>query len=502
MGSPLYEQTQFRGRNDNGSQTTATWKAAANTNWTQNADEKFRVRLGIGNTNNTAGTCSWRLQARRYSGSWGDWFDVTSVSSILKAVTSTNYSDNDDTTQQVTSGAFTADNDGMDSGGGLTGSKSVAKATSVEVEYCVQIVSGDVSAGNLIELRAELNDTTAITWTQVPSITVAIVEAHSGSAAVSGVGTTAYTATKTGKVAATSVGIGTTAYTASGARAVTVTVPSVGATAYTGKKTGQSTATIAGIGATAATGEAGSAPEEHSGTAAVAGVGASAYTAAKTGKVAAQAAGIGATAYTGAKGAKVAGLASGVGATAYTGAKGAKSAAAVTGIGATAYTAGGQRIVAVTLSGIGTVVALGGGETPEEHSGSAAVTGIGATGYTGRKGGKGAATATGIGATGYTARGGSAVAVALPGIGIVSVTGGSSTAEEHSGTAAVVGIGTIAVTYRHPIVFIEQDSQVGSTTEYAGQSNGTQGATVGKATAVAHAGLSRSRITKTVKITG
>ncbi|MGD9034531.1 MAG: DUF2341 domain-containing protein, partial [Desulfobacteraceae bacterium] len=47
---PAYDQDSFRARNDNNDETTATWTAAANTNWTQMVDKNFRVRFLVQET--------------------------------------------------------------------------------------------------------------------------------------------------------------------------------------------------------------------------------------------------------------------------------------------------------------------------------------------------------------------------------------------------------------------------------------------------------------------
>jgi hypothetical protein len=47
---PAFTQDSFRGRNDDDNETAATWKAAADTNWTQKVDENFRVRFVISET--------------------------------------------------------------------------------------------------------------------------------------------------------------------------------------------------------------------------------------------------------------------------------------------------------------------------------------------------------------------------------------------------------------------------------------------------------------------
>ena len=45
-----FDQDSFRGRNDDGSEAAATWKANANVNWTQSVDENFRRRLAARTT--------------------------------------------------------------------------------------------------------------------------------------------------------------------------------------------------------------------------------------------------------------------------------------------------------------------------------------------------------------------------------------------------------------------------------------------------------------------
>ena len=47
---PVWTQQNFRGRNDNGSESAATWIANVNTNFSQAVDIAFRVRLSITET--------------------------------------------------------------------------------------------------------------------------------------------------------------------------------------------------------------------------------------------------------------------------------------------------------------------------------------------------------------------------------------------------------------------------------------------------------------------
>ena len=67
------DQDTFRARNDNGDETTATWKAAANINWTQKVDENIRVRFVIQEANGSnAPDMTFQLEYNLNSGGWND----------------------------------------------------------------------------------------------------------------------------------------------------------------------------------------------------------------------------------------------------------------------------------------------------------------------------------------------------------------------------------------------------------------------------------------------
>ena len=72
-------QQSFRGRNDDGSETAATWIAATNTNWTQAADETFRVRFVVQETAGGAASGSYVVQ-RNING--GGWVTVTTAGAV------------------------------------------------------------------------------------------------------------------------------------------------------------------------------------------------------------------------------------------------------------------------------------------------------------------------------------------------------------------------------------------------------------------------------------
>jgi len=169
---PIFDQDSFRGREDDGSETAATWIAAANTDWTQNVDANFRIRFLIQETNGGPNNNS-QLQLQ-YNKNSGGWNDVNGTSSNAQSSLSTHFADDDNTTQQLGSGTFITPNSGMDEDNGLAGELNdidFAGNDEVEVEYCLQLLSADVADGDTIQFRV-LVDSTAISATNTPTVTV------------------------------------------------------------------------------------------------------------------------------------------------------------------------------------------------------------------------------------------------------------------------------------------------------------------------------------------
>src|SRR3989304_5000971 len=130
-------QKTFRGRNDTVGLNSSTFTYFANTNWTQNVDETFRVRFVMQEVGGTANADTFKL---RYSLNGGAYTDVTSASSVVRATLSGQYADHDNTTLLLDgTGTFVA-GDGLESS---TSSDSISLAASgnSEVEYSIQIRS-------------------------------------------------------------------------------------------------------------------------------------------------------------------------------------------------------------------------------------------------------------------------------------------------------------------------------------------------------------------------
>lgn len=173
-----FTQVTFRGRNDDGNETTATWKAAQNANWTQAVDTNFRIRFEIQEGANCAGSNKvWRLQ---YNLASAGWVSVSSSSIVVRASASPNLADAADLTDQLTGGTGTFQGaTGFDEAAGAAGGTlmDVAASGHAEAEFCVQIRSADVTHGQTLQLRMTDNGTALAAYSQMPTITVSEVSA-------------------------------------------------------------------------------------------------------------------------------------------------------------------------------------------------------------------------------------------------------------------------------------------------------------------------------------
>jgi len=164
----------FRGRNDNGDQATATWKALQNTNWTQAVDENFRVRLEAQETAGCAKSNFTNIQLQ-YRLNGGTWTDVTASSNVVRSSASPNEADAAALTDQLTVGTGTFEGDAcFDEVNGVCGSTAtdVLASGHIEAEYCVQILSADVTNNDVVELRITVGGTAFAAYDATPSITV------------------------------------------------------------------------------------------------------------------------------------------------------------------------------------------------------------------------------------------------------------------------------------------------------------------------------------------
>ena len=171
MGTPTYEQRNFRFRNDDGSEAAATWPVIINTDITQDPTDgsNKRLRLDIFNDNATKGTnipVAWE-----YSYEAGTWTPITAVSSYIRGYDSSFLTDGEDCTQQISAGVFLVDNNGVTEDGVLPIIVTWARNEVIETELSYYIVDADVVPTDTIDVRAVLTGYT-VTYTNTPQIVV------------------------------------------------------------------------------------------------------------------------------------------------------------------------------------------------------------------------------------------------------------------------------------------------------------------------------------------
>lgn len=169
--APSFTQSAFRLRNDDGSESTATWKATANQNASINVDENFRCRFVVQETAGTPlSSVGFKFESRLNAGSWTA---ITGTSSTVISSLSSNFTDGVDCVQRVGSGTFISDNNGMDENGAVAELIDYAGSTETEIEGCFQIVAADVNNGDTVQLRAVRYDSSVLNgYTNTPSVTV------------------------------------------------------------------------------------------------------------------------------------------------------------------------------------------------------------------------------------------------------------------------------------------------------------------------------------------
>jgi hypothetical protein len=155
----------YRFRNDDGTQATATWKAALNTPVTIPAAEVFRVRLAIAGLGTVADFQTF------YSLNGGAYTAITGSSTVVRAALSPNVAENEATTQQITTGTYVAGS--ISEADGYFAGATIPSGTSTEIEQVCSIIGADAPNGSTITIRAQLGNFTPFSsYPQVASLTV------------------------------------------------------------------------------------------------------------------------------------------------------------------------------------------------------------------------------------------------------------------------------------------------------------------------------------------
>jgi hypothetical protein len=169
-----YDQVAYRGRNDDGNETTATWKAAENTGWDQVPDANFRFRAVIDET--AGGTLDAVLDFKlQYNKGGAGWNDVNTTSAVVKIVLSGNVTNGEATTDQLAGGTGTFLAGSIDeSNGAASTPNNLDNGEYTELEWVLQVVGADVVDNDTIQLRVVQTAGSIVlgTYSQTPTITV------------------------------------------------------------------------------------------------------------------------------------------------------------------------------------------------------------------------------------------------------------------------------------------------------------------------------------------
>ena len=172
-----YTQKEFRLREDDGSESGATWIAAEGKGADWAKDTNLRFRAAVAKTNAGTASKAFKLQ---YSKNGGTWTDVTGSSSNVRMAASANLTEGADTTQQISTGdTFVTNNNGQEDNDGVTTASEFQGNDTAELEFCVQIRSAEVTVSSRIGLRVVESDGTLLgTYTEEAEVGAAVGEMH------------------------------------------------------------------------------------------------------------------------------------------------------------------------------------------------------------------------------------------------------------------------------------------------------------------------------------
>lgn len=156
MGAATYTQEDSQFRNDNGDINTATYIGALNSNQSFNVDTVFRWRGVVQVGGMAVGNISFRVFAQK-NGVGGYLEITTSSTNGLQLANDANSIPDDETTdQEIGDGTYTTgDSEGYEDGTSTVGTGNVDFGTGeeAEIEFCLQMPSGDANDGDYFDLR-------------------------------------------------------------------------------------------------------------------------------------------------------------------------------------------------------------------------------------------------------------------------------------------------------------------------------------------------------------
>lgn len=172
MASASFTQAHFWARNDDGSETAATWKTGnPDTDWNQNPADSFRIRFQIWETAGRSGALTLILQ---YNKSGAGWNNVA-AGQVIAPYDSANLTDGANASWLLPYGSsFTSSNKGIaDLDGTAIDGSTIGANNVVEAEYSVNLTAALVADGDTIQLRCVNSGGVLLAaYTHIPTLTV------------------------------------------------------------------------------------------------------------------------------------------------------------------------------------------------------------------------------------------------------------------------------------------------------------------------------------------
>lgn len=161
MADPLFRQDNIRWRDDSTAlNTDGGWLAAENSGpdsfppgvgWVPGIANRRRLRISVDETNSKTGSFDFQLEYELNND--GNWFDVTTTSSVIRATGGLPTQGDACSTQLLSAPPIGSFQNGTYSDTGLCDTYSNAKDDFAEFEYCIYAVEADVANGEFVNLR-------------------------------------------------------------------------------------------------------------------------------------------------------------------------------------------------------------------------------------------------------------------------------------------------------------------------------------------------------------
>lgn len=168
---PSFTQSAFRFRNDNGSETTATWAATSGTNVNFSPITTFRLRFVVQQTAaaTTGLTQTFKLRYSLNAAAYADVGLIGTTATPIIFANSANVTDGTVTTKQLGAGTFVAG--GIDNNNAQSVTYTSGSATETEIEFVLQLYAPLSKPGDTIDLRVYYATSTALNvYTVTPRV--------------------------------------------------------------------------------------------------------------------------------------------------------------------------------------------------------------------------------------------------------------------------------------------------------------------------------------------